>query len=64
MYAADGAVFRVLGLLGKGEQGISLEEILKEVGLHKKVEWEYTKKFREKHTRMGQQDSIQGHGIL
>lgn len=62
--AADGAVFRVLGLLGKGEQGISLEEILKEVGLYKKVEWKYTKKFREKHTRMGQQDSIQGHSIL
>jgi len=27
--AVDGAVFRVLGIFGKSEQGISLEEILK-----------------------------------
>ena len=31
--SADGAVFRILGLLGKGEQGISLEEALKQIGL-------------------------------
>jgi len=31
--SADGAVFRVLGLLGRIEQGISLEEILEKIGL-------------------------------
>ncbi len=57
--SSDGAVFRVLGLLGKAEQGMSLEEILDEIGLSRNLEWQYTKKFREKYTRLGQIDSIQ-----
>ena len=61
--SADKAVFRVLGLLGKSEQGISLEEILKEVGLYKKLEREYTKKFRAKWTQKGRVDSIQSEGL-
>lgn len=62
---ADGSVFKVLGLLGKSEQGVSLEEILKEIGLpQNKLEWQYTKRFREKYTRMGQADSIQGKGLV
>ena len=62
--AADGAVFRVLGLFGRTEQGISLEEVLEQIGLSQKLEWKYTKKFREKHTRLGQIDSIQNKGLL
>jgi hypothetical protein len=61
--AADHAVFRVLGLLGKGEQGISLEEVLSEIGLGRKLEWQYSKRFREKYTRLGQLDSIQDKGF-
>jgi len=61
--AADGAVFRVLGLLGKGEQGISLEEVLGKVGLSQNLEEQFTKQFREKYTRMGQADSIQDKGL-
>lgn len=62
--AADGAVFRVLGLLGKAEKGISLEEVLKDIGLFRSnVEWKYTKKFREKYTRLGQIEAIQGKGL-
>jgi len=58
-------VFRVLGLLSRAEQGISLEEILVKIGLSQsKLEWEYTKKFREKYTLMGQADSIQDKGLL
>ena len=57
--AADGAVFRVLGFIGRAEQGISLEEILVKIGLSQKLEWRYTKRFREKYTQMGQFDSIQ-----
>jgi hypothetical protein len=66
--SADRAVFRVLGLLGKAEQGISLEEILKAIGLGSNLNWEnltptdkdwkYTKKFREKWTHKGQEDFI------
>lgn len=63
--SADGAVFRVLGLLGRIEQGISLEEILEKIGLSRhNLEWKYTKKFREKYTRLGQIDSIQDKGLL
>lgn len=61
--AADHSVFRVLGLLGKYEQGISLEEILKEIGHYRALEWQYTKKFREKYTRLGQIDSIPAQGF-
>jgi hypothetical protein len=63
--SADRVVFKVLGLLGKANQGISLEEILQKVGLSRQnLERKYTKKFREKHTRLGQVDSIQDKGLL
>lgn len=62
--AADGAVFRILGLLGKSSQGISLEEVLSEIGLSQNLEWQYTKKFREKYTGIGQADSIQDRGLI
>ena len=62
--SADGAVFRVLGLLGRAEQGISLEEILKAVGLPQRLDWEHTQKFREGYTRLGRIDSVQDKGLL
>jgi hypothetical protein len=63
--SADHAVFRVLAILGKAEQGISLEELLNKVGLSRRnLEWKFTKRFREKYTRMGKADSIQGQGLL
>jgi len=58
--SSDGAVFRVLGLLGRAEQGTSLEEVLIQIGLSRELKRQYTKKFRERYTRMGQIDSIQG----
>jgi len=61
---SDSGVFKVLGLLGKGEQGISLEEVLQQIGRLQKLEWQYTKKFRLKYTAMGQTDSIQNKGLL
>jgi hypothetical protein len=62
--AADKAVFRVLGLLGLGNKGVSLEEILEEVGLQRNMRLQYTKNFREKWTQIGQVDSIQERGLL
>jgi len=61
--ASDGAVFRVLGILGRSEQGISLEEILIQIGLSINLEWQYTKKFREHYARLGQKDFIQDRGL-
>jgi len=63
--AADQAVFRVLGLFGKGDQGISLEEILEQIGQSQSnLEPKYTKKFREKWTHKGKVDFVQGQGLL
>lgn len=61
--SSDQAVFRILGLLHKAEQGISLDELLEQLGLSKKLEWQYTKKFREHYTQLGKTDSIQGQGF-
>jgi len=62
---ADGAVFSALGFLDKSEIGISLEEVLRKVGLtpSQKLEWWFSKKFREKYTRQGEIDSIQDKGL-
>ena len=57
--AADKAVFMVLGFLGRGQYGISLEEILKQTGMSQSLEWRFTRKFREQYTRQGQIDAIQ-----
>lgn len=62
--STDGPVFGVLGFLGKGDQGISLEEALKEIGLSRELECKYTKRFREKYTRLGRIDSVHGKGLL
>jgi hypothetical protein len=60
--SADHIVYKVLGNLGRGDQGISLEEILQKIGLGRAVDWPYTKKFREKNTKQGQEDSVYGRG--
>ena len=63
---ADGPVFSALGILDKGESGISLEELLKKSGLSTshKLEWRFSKKFREKYTHIGYLDSIQNRDLL
>ena len=63
--SGDKAVYQVLGLLGRGEQSISLEEILERVGLSQsKLDRQYTKKFREIWIHKGQIGSIQNKGLL
>jgi hypothetical protein len=57
--AADNAVFRVLGYLGRGGQGISLEEILKEIGLEQNLKKQFTKNFRKDCTKQGEAEGIQ-----
>lgn len=67
--SSDQVVFRILGRLNKGDQGISLQEILAATGLGSGLNWEdlkpaagdwkYTKEFREKWTHRGQQDFVQ-----
>ncbi|MDT8303164.1 MAG: hypothetical protein RQ760_16925 [Sedimentisphaerales bacterium] len=71
--SADHVVFKMLGRLNKTNQGISLEEILKTIGIGqvsnwknitpKDKDWKYTKKFKEKWTQKGQIDFIQDQGV-
>lgn len=60
--SGDAIVYRVLGNLNRGGQWISLEEILQKLGLGRSVQNPYTKRFREQHTRQGQQDMVRGRG--
>ncbi|MBN1510102.1 MAG: hypothetical protein JW955_24865 [Sedimentisphaerales bacterium] len=63
MCSSDAAVFRVLGLLGRADGGVSLEEVLRQIGLERSVDWKYSERFRHKYTRLGQADAIQGQGL-
>lgn len=58
--SADAVVWRTLGLLGLGEQGISLEEILAKVGLGTSLKWQFTRRFREKYTDQGFGERMSG----
>ena len=60
--SGDRIVYRVLGNLGRAEQGISLEEILQKIGLGRNLDWPYSKAFRERYTQDGETDMIQGRG--
>jgi len=61
--SGDEIVFKVLGLEGRVEQGISLEEILNKIGMTQSnlKKW-YTKAFRDNVTRKGQIDGVTGFG--
>jgi len=62
--SGDAIVYRVLGRLNRSDQGISLDEILKQVGLQRsQLPWSCSKKFREKYTGEGAVDLIQGVGM-
>ena len=60
--SADSIVFRVLGNLGLGEQGISLQEILQKIGLEQKVKYQFSSDFRKKETARGFKDGMYGRG--
>lgn len=61
--SADEIVFKVLGLEGRAEQGLSLEEILDKIGMTQpNLKPQYKKSFREHVTRKGQIDGITGFG--
>jgi len=61
--SSDSIVFKVLPQLDRVEQGISLEEVLQQLGLWRQLEWEYTKAFKERWTKIGQQDKVRGIGL-
>jgi len=60
--SADKIVYRVLGNLDKGDQGVSLEEVLQQVGLGRPLPRAFTKAYRQQWTQRGSQERIQGSG--
>lgn len=63
--SGDAIVYKVLGNMNIVEQGISLEEILQQIGSSRRInEFQYTKAFRIQMTAIGSTDRIQGRGLL
>jgi len=60
--SADAIVFRVLGNLDRGEQGASLEEVLKDAGLARKLPTQFGRKFRMDYNARGVAERLQGRG--
>jgi hypothetical protein len=55
--SGDGIVYKVLGKLMCSERGISLEELLNDVGYSKPIREQFSKKFRESWASKGFQES-------
>jgi hypothetical protein len=61
--SGDHIVYKVLGNLNRGDQGISLEEVLAAIGLTRgNLPRQDKKSFRQEYTSMGQVDAIRGRG--
>ncbi len=60
--SGDAIVYRVLGNMNAANQGISLEELLQKIGMQRGLEWPYSRAFREKYTKVGEIDMVQGRG--
>jgi hypothetical protein len=63
MCSAEKIVYRVLGNLGRPEQGVSLEEVLNQVGLGRKLQRQFTRACREEWTQKGFQEGLGGMGM-
>ena len=56
--SADKIVYRVLGNTNRDEQGISLEEVLQQIGLGRSLSWPFAKAFRKTWTKKGFQEGL------
>ena len=61
--SADKIVYRVIGCLSRPDQGVSLAEVLAQIGLGRKLEREFTKVYREEWTKKGFQEGLTGLGL-
>lgn len=59
----DKVAIKAIALLGKGEQGISFEKLLKSSGINKSLEFKHTEKYFKKYLREGSIMRIQNRGI-
>lgn len=61
--SADAIVFKVLSVMDRSEQGVSLEEVLRATGLSRSLPRQFTKAFRELHQSLGLHDKLAGIGL-
>jgi len=61
--SADKIIFRVLGNIYRAEQGVSLEEVLTQIGLGRTLSREFSKDYREQWTQKGFQEGLGGMGM-
>ena len=61
--SADRIVFRVLGALGLAERGISLEEVLAQIGLGRALPHQFSREFRDLWSQKGFQEGLRGLGL-
>lgn len=60
--SADKIVWRVLGNTNQFERGVSLEEILQQIGLTKPLPDRFSKRFREQWCKEGSKEHFMGRG--
>ena len=60
--SADAIVFRVLGNLDRGHQGVSLQEVLEKLGLGRRLPQQFGKAMRDRWTSQGVTERMQGRG--
>jgi hypothetical protein len=61
--SADKIVYRILGNMHCSEQGVSLEEVLKGIGLERKLAHEFSREYRERWTQNGFKEKMHGIGF-
>jgi len=61
--SSDAIVFRTLAQLARSEQGLALEEVLGKIGLGRELPQQFTRSFRERWTKQGEQERIRGIGL-
>jgi hypothetical protein len=61
--SGDHISFQVLALLGFAEKGISLEAVLKRVGITRKLPQQFSEQFRLNCTKKGLEDRTRGRGL-
>ncbi|MCC7354419.1 MAG: hypothetical protein IT330_11750 [Anaerolineae bacterium] len=61
--SADKAAIQSLALLGLSEQGVSLEGVLRSVGLSRPLQHQYTESYFRRHIGIGKERRIKGEGL-
>jgi len=61
--SADKIVYRVLGNMHRAEQGVSLDEVLNQIGLGRKLGREFSREYREQWTQRGFEEGLGDMGL-